>query len=64
MIFQWSKNPEYTITTWYDFTNWKLPFGINWRWFVDAVENKCFTFEFMFLCLGIEIEIWWWEKKI
>ena len=63
MTFQWSKNPEYTIQTWYDFTNWKLPFGINWRWFTDSIENKCFDIEVMFLCFGIEFEIWWWRSK-
>ena len=63
MTFQWGKNPEYTITAWHDFTNWALPFRICWRWFADAVENKCFDVEFMFLCLGIQFEIWWWEKS-
>jgi len=64
MIFQWGKNPDYTITTWYDFTNWKLPFGVNWRWFAGITNAKSFGIEFMFLCVGIQFEIWWWEKKI
>lgn len=64
MIKQFGTNPEYSITAWYDFTNWELPFGINWRWFEDSIDNKCFTIEFMFLCFGIQLEIWRWEKKI
>ena len=63
MIKQFGDNPEYTITTWYDLTNWKLPFGINWRWFTDVTNTKCFDIEFMFLCFGVQLEIWW-EKKI
>jgi len=63
MIIQFGSNPEYTIETWHDFTNWKLPFGVNWRWFTNVPKYKCFTIEFMFLCLGIQIEIWKWEKS-
>ena len=63
MVFQWGNSPEYTIETWYDFTSWKLPFGINWRWFIDLAPTKCFTIEFMFLCFGVKFEIWQWEKS-
>ena len=62
MIIQFGENPEYTITTWYDFTNWKLPLGVNWRWFTDVANTKCFDIEFMFLCFGVQFEIWRWEK--
>ena len=62
MIIQWGDNPEYAIETWYDFTSWKLPFGINWRAF-SIGESKNFNLEIMFLCFGIKIEIWWWRKN-
>ncbi len=61
MTFQFGKNPEYTITVWHDFTNWALPFKICWRTF-DINAHKNFEISLMFLCFGIEFEIWWWEK--
>ena len=63
MTFQWGKNPDYTIETWHDFTNWKLPFGVNWRWFAGLTNSESFGIEFMFLCFGIQFEIWWWRKS-
>ena len=57
MIFQWGDNPDYTIETWHDFTNWKLPFGVNWRcWVVN--KHKNLNLEIMFLCFGIKFDIW------
>ena len=61
MTFQWGDNPEYAIEMWYDLTSWKLPLGINWRRFV-VNETKSFTFELMFLCFGIQFEIWRYRK--
>jgi hypothetical protein len=63
MTFQWGSNPEYTIETWYDFTSWKLPFGVSWRWFTGVINASSFSIEFMFLCFGIQLEIWQWRKS-
>jgi len=59
---QWGDNPEYTVSAWFDLSNWALPLGINWRYVDDILSNKCFNIQIMFLCFGFNFEIWRWNK--
>ena len=60
---QWGENPEYTFYLFSNFNDWAIPFNINWHYFSDGLENKCFSFGFRFLCFGCAIEIWKWGKQ-
>jgi len=59
---QWGDNSEYTINICTHWSCWGLPFIIDWHYFNDAIENRCYNLDIHFLCFILSIEIWRWKE--
>ena len=59
--WQWGKDPEYTIDVCTHWDKWALPLSISWRFFEDALYNKCHSIDISFLCFHFGIEMWRWD---
>jgi len=67
MIWQIGKNPEFTISAWFDIACWSgdiaIPFNVTW-WNVKTADgHKNIDISVHFLCFGFGLDIWKWGEE-